>query len=267
LRNASFASTGAEEDEPRVVRPGLLRDEVTRVLLHRVLRGLVPAGVRINEVRLAAELGVSRTPLREALVRLEHAGVVEARPGHGFVVVPLNPTDVREVYPIVADLEVLAMRSTPLAELRASVRELRALAAEMERRADDAALAQELDDRWHDRLLAACPNERLLALLHDLKLTVHRYEFAYMSSRELAEASAAQHRAVAEALAQGAIQEAAGILRENWMQSVGRILPLLEGGTAGRPAPPSPLPPHEIAGFRGDSGEGEGSGGGAANRG
>lgn len=93
-----------------VVERHLLRDAVQSAVLDKLLRGDYPVGTRINEVHLAAELGVSRTPLREALSALANDGLIEARPSRGFWLSPLTDTEVRETYPIISALEQFALR-------------------------------------------------------------------------------------------------------------------------------------------------------------
>ena len=75
-----------------------------------ILDGRLPAGERINEVRLAAQLGVSRTPLREALARLANEGALRDEPRRGYFVKPLTGEEVRAIYPIRAILDPAALR-------------------------------------------------------------------------------------------------------------------------------------------------------------
>ncbi|HEY1176094.1 MAG TPA: GntR family transcriptional regulator, partial [Phytomonospora sp.] len=79
-----------------------LRDQIKREVLGRLRRGDFPAGQNINEGRLAGELGVSRTPLREALIALEIEGLIESQPGKGFRFAPVSPREYQELCPVVA---------------------------------------------------------------------------------------------------------------------------------------------------------------------
>ncbi|WP_454299390.1 GntR family transcriptional regulator [Salana multivorans] len=89
-----------------------LRSQVRRELLARMRSGAVVPGEGINEVQLAAELGVSRTPLREALIALESEGQIESEDGKGFRFVPLRAREFEELAPIMATLEGLALKSS-----------------------------------------------------------------------------------------------------------------------------------------------------------
>ena len=100
-----------------------LGDEVYRQVLQRVQRGDIPAGARIRDVSLATQLGVSRTPIREALLRLARDGVLENTVGRGFRVRPLDPAELREVGAILGSLEALALRQVPRRYLAAFMRD------------------------------------------------------------------------------------------------------------------------------------------------
>jgi DNA-binding GntR family transcriptional regulator len=200
-----------------------LRHDVRREILAMIFDGRLPAGERINERDLGARLEVSRTPIREALLGLEGEGFVESRPARGFAPVPLSARDVNEVYPMVAALEILAVRSTPPERLRAHLPELERLADRMAA-APDARRAQALDDRWHARLVKECGNERLLRTLASLKRVVRRYELAWMADNAHVETSTEQHHAIVEALGDDDVDRATELLDLNWRYTMAEML-------------------------------------------
>jgi DNA-binding GntR family transcriptional regulator len=200
-----------------------LRHDVRREILAMIFDGRLPAGRRINERDLGAELEVSRTPIREALLGLEGEGFVESRPARGFAPVPLSARDVNDVYPMVAALEILAMRSTPPERLRAHLPELERLADQMAA-AGDARRTQALDDRWHARLVTECGNERLLRTLSSLKRVVRRYELAWMADNAHVETSTEQHHAIVRALGGDDVDRAAELLALNWRYTMAEML-------------------------------------------
>jgi DNA-binding GntR family transcriptional regulator len=205
-----------------------LRQQVRRELLKMVFDGTLPVGERIAERAVAERLGVSRTPVREALMALEEEGIVESRPARGFAPAPLSARDVRETYPLIAALEVLAIRSADPATLPALGARLRQLADELEAAGDDPRALRRLDDRWHAQLVAPSGNERLRRTLEGLKRVVRRYELAWLDDGERVELSAAQHAAIADALAAGDVEEAARLLELNWRATMNGLLGWLE---------------------------------------
>ena len=209
-----------------------LRESIRRAILDRLVRGELPVGESINEVALAQEFGVSRTPLREALVSLELEGLIEARPRRGWWVPPLTPQVVREVYPIIAALEVLALELTGTTELAALLPELRSRNEEMRTAAADPVEAQHADDAWHETLLSACPSGRLIEMIRSEKLVVHRYEHAFLSDTRSVSKSVAQHTAIITALGAKQLNDATAKLRENWLYGMTVLLGWLGEGKA-----------------------------------
>lgn len=197
-----------------------LRDDVRQEILRRIIRGKLPAGSPINELELAAELGVSRTPLREALLSLEKEELLIGRPRRGWSVAPLTLKDAQEVYPIIASLETLALQTTDRDYFKRIAPELERINKAMEQAADDAFRAQELDDKWHAKVLAGCPNERLVRLITGLKLAVHRYEYAFLSDPSKVVKSVGQHAAILRDLGRGDIDKAVSHLSDNWRHSL-----------------------------------------------
>ena len=214
---------GDAADAERATIRAPLREDVRQIVLDRILSGELPPGSRITESRLAAELGVSRTPLREALFNLESEGFVRADLARGFSVAPLSVREVRESYPILQALESLALRSLGRLAV-ATAPELRRINQELGAVAGDSERGQLLDHQWHEALLAASPNRRLLDLIARLKETVSRYERLYMRDATLVAASVAQHLRVIEALESGDLDRAVRELEENWRFALEMLL-------------------------------------------
>ncbi|PYS67858.1 MAG: GntR family transcriptional regulator, partial [Acidobacteria bacterium] len=86
-----------------------IREVIKEHLVEQIVRGALPAGAPVSLTEIAAKLGVSVTPLREALIDLEAQGFVDSALARGFFVRPLDSAEVREIYPIVGVLEALAL--------------------------------------------------------------------------------------------------------------------------------------------------------------
>lgn len=204
-----------------------LRDEVRRALLEALLRGDPPPGAAISEPALAADLGISRTPLRETLIGLAREGIVLSEPGRGFRVAPLTRREVEEIYPLIWTLEGLAL-GTAAPPGTGKLRELERLNRELREAEGDAAAALEGDRRWHHALLGDCGNQLLLETVAALKNRAFRYEYAYMRGSGRVITSVSQHEAIVEALRRGDRAGAIALLEGNWRVSVDFILPWLE---------------------------------------
>jgi DNA-binding GntR family transcriptional regulator len=211
----------------------LLRDQVKRAVMDRVVQGDLPGLARINESTLADELGVSRTPLREALLNLEAEGFVESFPGKGFSVPPMTPREVREIYPIVSALEGLALRT---GERRPDPDAAEAVNEELLASQDDPARCLELDKQFHATLVEGCDNARLRELIASLKRMMQRYEYAYMrrttedkSAPRTIPTSVEEHRRILDELRVGHVGGAVEALDLNWSYGMERLLEILEG--------------------------------------
>ncbi|MEV6879964.1 GntR family transcriptional regulator [Amycolatopsis sp. NPDC051128] len=196
-----------------------LRSDLIEEITARVLDGRLAAGTRVNEVHLARELGVSRTPLREALIGLTGRGLLVSAPGRGFLVPPFDPDEARRLYPLVAELEALALRWTSPLELAGLPDALDAVADEMAA-APDGADPSEVDDRWHALLLSRCPNPHLLRLIEQTKPLLKRYESGYFARADRAEESIGEHRRIAAALRDGDVRTASAVLVRNWVKAL-----------------------------------------------
>jgi DNA-binding GntR family transcriptional regulator len=204
-----------------------LREEIHALLRERIVQGKLLPGSRLPDVQLAGELGVSRTPVREALLGLVREGLVESDPNRGFFVAGLSRAEVLEIYPIVWALECLALTSSGPPS-PAQIQSLRQINTEMAAAPDDPLRRQELDVRWHQTLVAPCGNQRLIDLLADLKQLVRRYESVYMHDPSLAHVSIRDHTEILEALANKRTKLAGRLLERHWRAGMEAILRRLD---------------------------------------
>jgi DNA-binding GntR family transcriptional regulator len=198
-----------------------LGEQVYLEILQRVQRGAIPVGARLRDSALATELGVSRTPVREALIRLAREGILSANPGRGFRLAPLDPAEIREIGSILATLEPLALEQsepgpTQLERLTGVVRRL-------EQTRGDIAACIELDDEFHRILLETCPNRRLLGLVGTLRRSLRRYLHHYLERGGRVSLSTLQHAKIADALRKGDRAAARQLLERKWRRGIDEI--------------------------------------------
>lgn len=201
-----------------------LRSQVREELLARMRAGAVQPGESINEVQLAGELGVSRTPLREALIALESEGQISSENGKGFRFMPLSAREFEELAPVMATLESLALELSPHEALISIGDRLVALAAEFDQEVAQHSVVVSKDDEWHAIMLSACPNQRLLDVIENVRSAFHRYESLLVPNEVMIARVAAEHMKIATALAEGDMTAATTALRTNWMNGMRRIL-------------------------------------------
>lgn len=212
-----------------------LRDEVHRQLVGRLERGDLAPGSRVRDVAVAAELGVSRTPVREALVRLARDGVLENTMGRGFRVKPLDPAELREVGAILGTLESLALRLSPRPE-PVRLDRLRELDRRLEQTRGGASACLDLEDEWHRVLLEDCPNRRLLELIASLREVTRRYLAAYMRDARRLSLSIQPHTRILQALKNDGCDSAAAVFEQQWRRGVAELEAWTTRPAGGTPA-------------------------------
>ena len=197
-----------------IVRERLSAD-VHQELLGQIVRGRYAPGHRLRDTELAEELGVSRTPVREALLRLEREGFISAQKHMGFSVKRLQESEILEVYPLVKLLECSALDSgrLPCSE---KLQRLKELGQSLKEEGSDPLRRIELDSAWHETLVEGNGNRHLMRILSDLKRILLRYEYAFMQDEKLVAESAAEHDAIALALEGGNRKNAVRLLRAHW---------------------------------------------------
>lgn len=187
----------------RIERPNLVREAAYEQLKRRILEGALRPGARLSEPAVAEALGVSRTPVREALQRLAQEGLVELRPGRGARVRVLSPREVEEVYEVRALIEGEAAAR---AALRRSEEDLHRMEAALDllERANPGDYAAQIaaDERFHALLVAAGGNRVLEQVFHDLDAAL---ALTRQFSRDLNQTpeTRAQHRAIVAAIRAG----------------------------------------------------------------
>lgn len=202
-----------------VIPRQLLRGQIRSHLVERLLEGDLEPGSQLNESELAEELGVSRTPLREALLQLKFEGLLRSEPGKGFSVAPLESEEMEDLFSLGAELESLAIRSSdPLgADAIAELRRINAERAELLRRDGDRDQLVRLDDRWHRLLVSECSNGQLREFLRLVRNRLYRYVYHFSGERSEVEAAVGEHESIADALEDGDVEAAAERLREHWL--------------------------------------------------
>lgn len=201
-----------------------LRSQVREELLSRMRSGRVRPGEGINEVQLAGELGVSRTPLREALIALESEGQITSENGKGFRFVPLSASEFEDLAPIMAALESLALELSPIEELQRIGVVLGELADAFVDELAEHQLIMSKDDEWHTTMLSVCPNGRLLTVIDSVRGAFHRYESLLVADEVRVQRVAAEHAEIARRLRAGDLPGAIEALKLNWTNGTRRIL-------------------------------------------
>lgn len=188
-------------------------------------------GFQATEQAVGTLLGMSRTPVREALMRLQQEGLVTVVPRHGVRVLPVSPNDMKDIYDIITSLEStaaeLVAKSMPSP---AQLRGLEAASEDMERAllADDLEGWAKADESFHAQLLDLCGNEKLKAVVLNFWDRAHRARMITLRMRPKPERSTREHADLVAALRKGDHAEARRIHFEHRERAGRELLELLQ---------------------------------------
>lgn len=214
----------------RAVKKTLVGDAYER-LREEILENRMPPGFQAPEPDIALQLGMSRTPVREALLMLESDGLIELIPRRGARVLPVSPEDMREIYEILTALEPEAAanlaRSNPG---KNEMAELESATSDMEKalRNNDLDSWAAADDRFHRKLLSLHGNRRMSAFVHTLYDQAHRARMMTLRLRKPPSDSTRDHREILNHIMQGDESSAREAFRKHRQRAATELLKILD---------------------------------------
>ncbi len=208
-----------------------LRDVVFNTLRQAILTGELKPGERLMEIHLANKLGVSRTPIREAIRKLELEGLVTMIPRRGAEVAQITGKSLKDVLEVRRNLDALCAE---LACERISDAEIAALEAACKEFEEatytrDARVIAAADVALHDIIIKATNNNRLVQLVNNLAEQMYRYRFEYIKDYSMHGRLVEEHRVIFEAIRKkDKVTAAAAAVThiDNQMESIARQLHL-----------------------------------------
>ena len=175
-----------------------LRDVVFNTLRKAILRGELKPGERLMEIQLANKLGVSRTPIREAIRKLELEGLVLMIPRKGAEVAEITEKNMRDVLEVRKALEELAVQLACDKITKEEIEEMKKAAEEfrMILKNKDITEIAEADVRFHDIIYMATDNQKLIHLLNKLREQMYRYRVEYLKNPDVHEQLTQEHEEI-----------------------------------------------------------------------
>ncbi len=206
------------------------RERAYHELKYRILEGRLPPGTTLLETEVASLLSLSRTPVREALIRLEEEGLVEVRPRHGITVKAQSIEDITEIYEVFSTLEVKAAQLAARRGLSdEDAAKLDQLMGQMERatKRDDIDHWSHLDDRFHSEIVRLCGNVRLQATLRQYWDQQYRARMSIVGLRPRPTQSDIEHRAIVKAIIERNEAQASALHQQHRDRTDSQLLRLL----------------------------------------
>lgn len=187
-----------------------LRDVVFNTLRRAILKGELKPGERLMEIALADKLGVSRTPIREAIRKLELEGLVVMAPRKGAKVASITERDLNDVLEVRKGMEVLAISLACKRITGEELEKLETIEQSFQKLIESGNLTElaEMDVKFHDTIYQATNNQRLVQLLNNLREQMYRYRMEYLKDIAVRRTLAEEHKAICRALRERDEQQA-----------------------------------------------------------
>lgn len=207
-----------------------LREIVFETIRNAIISGALKPGERLMEVQMAESLGVSRTPVREAIRKLELEGLVIMLPRKGAFIADLSVKDLTEVLEIRASLEGLAAGLAATRINEAEIEELEVIALKFHKAVENDNIDEIIlrDIEFHDLLFKASRNERLIQLNSNLLEQVQRFREIYHKKANKSKETSKEHYDMVEAISKRDVDKAEKIARRHIENAEQSILKMME---------------------------------------
>lgn len=194
-----------------------LRDVVFNTLRQAILKGELAPGERLMEIQLAVRLGVSRTPIREAIRKLELEGLVLMIPRKGAEVAKISEKSLRDVLEVRRSLEELAIELACQRMLPDAVEELEQRQEEFKNAVLNGNPMEiaETDEAYHDVIYKGTCNDRLIQMINNLREQMYRYRLEYIKDEDKRQILLLEHDHILEAVRRRKVEEAKEAMREH----------------------------------------------------
>lgn len=191
-----------------------LRDVVFNTLRKAILRGELKPGERLMEIQLANKLGVSRTPIREAIRKLELEGLVLMIPRKGAEVAQITEKNMQDVLEVRKALEELSVQLACERITAEQVEEMKMAAEDFRKvlKSGDVTKIAEADVKFHDIIFAATNNQRLITLLNNLREQMYRFRVEYLKQKECYPQLLEEHDKLIALISSGEVEEACELM-------------------------------------------------------
>jgi len=207
-----------------------LGQHVFESIKQAIIGGEIPSGQRLVESRLAETLGISRTPVREAIHKLEREGFLGKRPRGGFVVLGLDSIDIEETFGIRSVLEGYAARLAAIKHEESDLEPLEAHISVFQQHLDKGKLERlpDINTEFHDMLYALSKSPRLIKMINDLRDQIFRYRQMILRDTELAAMSNADHIQMLKHIKQRDAEGVEKLVHEHLMRGQSAVIRFIE---------------------------------------
>lgn len=207
------------------IKRTFMRDQAYDILQDWIITGKLEPGTKLKDQELSDMLGISRTPIREALLRLENVGLVITKANSSTTVAPIDLKEASNIYSIVEALESLAIEQGFSNLKEEDIIELERLNEKFLNKLEenDSVSAFQVDNDFHNHLVLLSKNTELANILLNLKVKVQRMETHYFGQNNHSYESVKEHKKIIETLKKRDKRSLLQAVKVNWQNSLQRI--------------------------------------------
>lgn len=198
----------------------VFKEEIKNIILEYILTGYVKPAERISLPKVASELEVSVTPVREALTQLSEAGIVTYIPNRGFFVTKMTQKEATEIYELIALLESNAVKNSSFSP--GQLQELRTINADFIN-VDSNMEMLHYDRLFHQKLIENYPNTSARKIIESLRIKIYLYDYTFWNESQKMD-SIEMHNNIINYIDSNDITSAAELIYQNWIQGAAYIL-------------------------------------------
>ena len=206
------------------IKRTFVKDEAYNILHDKIITGELTPYTQLKISELSKELGISRTPVREAILRLENENLVISKANQWTMVAPIKVERLKDIYPLVLELESYALRENFdqitdefIDELEKINKQIR-----MEHMNENIMRVIELDDDFHDLIVGLSPNKEIKPIIDRLKKRIKRFEIGFYQAKDVHKAPSTydEHLILIESLRERDLDKSLDALRKNWTTTI-----------------------------------------------
>ena len=206
------------------IKRTFVKDEAYNILHDKIISGELTPYTQLKISELSKELGISRTPVREAILRLENEDLVISKANQWTMVAPIKVERLKDIYPLVLELESYALRENFdqitdefIDELEKINKQIR-----MEHMNENIMRVIELDDEFHDLIVGLSPNKEIKPIIDRLKKRIKRFEIGFYQAKDSHKAPSTydEHLILIDSLKKRDLDKSLDALKQNWTTTI-----------------------------------------------
>lgn len=209
-----------QKNKTKKIERVFVKDEAYNILEENIVSGKLKPNTRLKINELSESLGISRTPVREAVLRLENEGLIMSKANKWTIVAPIFVDSIKNIYPLVYDLEAFCLKEGFDRINETFIKELKAINEKIKEYNHDKRQVQviQLDNEFHDHIISLSKNTEVKPILDNLKKRIRRLEIIFYTSKNAEELTSTyvEHSALIEALEERNLEKSLACLKVNW---------------------------------------------------